>query len=175
MNASRRALLGATALAIPAALLAGCAGSNAPPALTPQQVIDDANNIVKALGNTVTQIGVAQPGLIPAAVITQIKGYTDDAASVLASLSASVAATTTATVLQQVVADIQAVLGALAALPNMPQTVVEVTTAANVVLPIVVVFIQSTLGIVMPGKTFASAPVSSMSLAQARRILSASH
>lgn len=174
MNASRRALLGVSALAIPAALLAGCAGSGTP-ALTPQQVVDDANNIVKALGNTVTQIGVAQPGLIPAAVITQIKGYTDDAVSVLASLSASVSATTSATVLQQVVADIQAVLGALAALPNMPQTVVEVTTAANVVLPIVVAFVQSTLGIVLPGKTFAAAPTSSMSLAQARRILSASH
>jgi len=172
MNASRRAMLAVSALAIPAALLAGCAMDGTTPLLTPAQVIDDANNVVQALGSMVTQIAVAQPSLIPDAVVTQIKEYTADAASVLASLSTSTAANSAATALQQVVADVEAVLTAISALPGLPVQVTTVTSAASVVLPIIMAFITSTLGIIMPAK---AAPASGMTVAQARAILSASH
>jgi len=172
MNKSRRTLLAVSALAFPAALLAGCAAGGSAPSLTPQQVIDDANNIVQALGATVTNVAVAQPGLIPAAIVTQIKNYTADAATVLASLSASTAANSAATVLQQVVADIEAVLSSLSALPGLPASVTTVTTAASVVLPIVMAFVTSTLGIVLPAK---AVPASGMSLDRARFLLRASH
>lgn len=173
MNASRRTLLGATALAIPAALLAGCAAGGSAPALTPQQVIDDANNTIQALGAAVTNLAVAQPNLIPAAVVTQIKSYTADAASALSALSSSVAATTGAAVLQQVVADIQAVLNALAAIPGLPPQIGTVAGAAGVVLPMIVAFIQTYFPqFALPVKAQIGA---SMTPAQARAVLSAAH
>jgi hypothetical protein len=166
MHVSRRALLSITAAAIPAAVLAGCAGGNVQ--LTPQQVIDDANNIVAALGTSVSSIGIQSPGLIPAATVTMIMQYISDAHQMLSGLSAATAANSAAPVLHQVVADVEVVLTTLTAIPAIPAQYVAIIQAAAIVLPIVEAFVNSVLGAVTP------APVSTPSpeaLANARKVL----
>jgi 1-deoxy-D-xylulose 5-phosphate reductoisomerase len=141
--------------------------------MTPQVVIDDANNAVQALGAAVTNLAISQPTLIPAAVVTSIKTYTADAASILATLSASVAATQGATVLNQVAADLQAVLNALAGIPGLPSQVTTIAAAASVVLPFIVAFVQQYIPASAGPAVKVGISAAAMPLSQARATLAA--
>ena len=165
MHVSRRTLLSITAAAIPASLLAACAGGNVQ--LTPGQVLDDANNIVAALGTAVSSIGVQSPGLIPPETVTMIMQYISDAHGLLSNLSATTTANAAAPVLHQVVADVEVVLTTLTAIPAIPAQYVAIIQAAAIVLPIVEAFVNSVLGAVTPA---VSTP-SPEALANARKVL----
>ena len=170
MNPSRRALLSAGAVAIPAAalFLSGCSGTTP---LTPAQVVADAKSVLTALGTAVTQMGIDVPTLVPGDLVTKMKGYIADASSVLDALSTSMAATVGASVMQQVVSDIVAVLNTVGGIAGLPAQYTMIIQAVAVVLPTLQAFITSTLGIVT-----ASAHVKAsgtMTLAQARAILAA--
>jgi hypothetical protein len=165
----RRALFALAVL--PAFLFAGCSSDTN--STTPTQILADASAIVNALGNAVTQIGVQSPGLIPDAQITKIKSYISDANSLLGSLSSSTAANASASVLNQVCNDVEAVLVTLQSAQNIPPQYVSIIQAASVVLPIVQVFVNTTLGIVnpTPAPAAVTASRSHMSVEQARHVL----
>jgi len=143
-------VLSTAILFAPAALLAGCATGLTGPAVTPSQVIADAGSIINGLAATVTQINVASPGLIPAALLPQIQTYLTQAQAALASLSGSLPAQTSAVTLQQVEDDAQSVLTALAGVPLIPPPYSTAIQAAAILLPIVEVFVNQTLHTVAP-------------------------
>lgn len=161
---NRNILIGFTALALPAAVI-GCAGQT----ITATSVIADARSVVQGLGNAVTQIAVSQPNLLPAATVTQIKGYLADADTLLGALQASDTDQQAAAVLQRVMKDVESVLSALATVKDIPPQYQTIIQAASVVAPIVDQFIIQTLG-TLNFQVSAHAP-SGMSVGQARAIL----
>jgi hypothetical protein len=143
-------LLASTCLVAPLVALSGCATQSstgpASQAVTTAQAISDASAMVAALSNTVDQIVAAQPTLIPAAQLPQIKSWLATAQDALAKLSSTVSDQQAATTLQQVTQAVESVLGSLnsasALIPPPYSTVIE---AATVILPVISAFVQTAL------------------------------
>lgn len=150
----RRSLLSIAALGAPIALIGcqsgGTPGSGPPASESASQALADASAIVGSLTNTVDQIIAAQPTLIPANLVPQIKGWLTQAQAGLSSLSVTVDQQKTAAALQQVSADVQNVLQTLSGVTAIPEPYLTVIRSANILLPAVVAFIQTTLLTINP-------------------------
>jgi hypothetical protein len=134
-NLSRRRLLAGVTFLVPAALI-GCAG-----ALTPAQLVADAQGAVTALQTALPAIAAVAPTI--AAALPRLTGYLTTAQTLLNGLAGAVPATTGATTLASVEADLNAVLDALAAVPLIPPPYDAVIAAVALVAPELEAFVNS--------------------------------
>ena len=140
---SRRTLLaGATAIISPLIVAGSCQNGVT---ITPQEVVTVAQNAVAALANTLTTVLKTAPTAIPGNTAANINTYLADAASVLTGLSSGMSASAGAPVVQQVEADLNAVITAAASIPLIPPPFSIALQAAAVALPILEAFINSVL------------------------------
>lgn len=139
---NRRSLLSSGAFV----LLAGCALNGQPPSQAIQIAANDVEVIANGLQGALAQIAAENPpppGMTPQ-LIAKIGTYVAD----LKSLAAAVAqASTTAQaqpLVQQVEADVNAIVAALAVLP-LPQPLPAVLAAASILLPV----IEASVGLIV--------------------------
>lgn len=131
MIASRRTLLtsGAALLA-----LAGCQSRSTAGAGLAKQVVDDAAAVAGGLQAVLGPL-VAVVGLSPATAAT-VSNLVGDAAAVAKQLSAAMTTSAAQPLVQQIEADVNGVVAALASLP-LPPTISMALMAAQVLLPVI--------------------------------------
>ncbi len=171
---SRRALLGATAL-VPLAL-AGCAGQTA--AQVSAAIVADLTGALRGVVNTVPGIVKADPTLLSPALQAKVTSQATQGLGVLAAVQTSMAATVAAPALAKAEADLNAVLGALAAVPLIPPPYSLIIAAAAVVAPAIEGYISGVTGAAGAPPNAAAVRIvvhyaPTMTTAQAKAILAA--
>jgi len=158
---TRRAFLAGTA-GLSAAALAACATGTTNQVVTiAQQVVDDAGLIANGIAAEVGPLQTLGVTLTPD-TLTKINAGVTAAKNLVAGMAANVALP----LVQQIVADVNAVVAAVgAAGATVPSSVQNVIGAAEALLPLV----ELAVGLVVAPK------VGRMSPAQARRVLAAAH
>jgi hypothetical protein len=155
--------------ALPALLLAAC--QTAP---TPAQVATDAAALAKGVNQIAGELANLHD-LSPQLAAT-IEEASADAAAAASALAQAEAQGAEQTLALRIAGDVNAVVGALAALPNLPQPVGEVLNAAQVLLPV----FEAEAGIApaptpTPAASAAAPLAAPMSADEARRILEGGH
>ena len=143
MQISRRNLLTASALAIPAAALGGCAVFQK---ITPAQIVTKAQAAAAGLDGMLTQLAAAYPALMPAATLATLHSDLTKAQAAAKVLSAGLPAASGASVVQTVLGYINAVLNTLAAPPInglIPAPFNQVVAAVAFIAPTLEAFVQS--------------------------------
>lgn len=144
MNAiSRRSLLRASAVAVPAVALAGCGVFGN---MTPAQIVTQAQSIASGLSGMLTQLVAQYPTLIPAATVATIQDDLAKAQAAAKTLASGLPAATGASVVQTVLGYVNAVLNTLAAPPInglIPAPFNQVVAAAAFLTPTLEAFVQS--------------------------------
>jgi hypothetical protein len=126
-----------------------------------KQAAMDTSLIALSLKNALPQLAAIQG--MPADTITELAGYVDDLQRVAAAINAAASASEALPSVQQLEADLNSIVGALATFP-LPPNISTVLQAATVLLPV----IEVAVGIAVPPQA------GPMSPAQARAVLSVS-
>ena len=160
MTLSRRAILGATALA-PLAL-AGCATfTGKTPTQIAAQVLSDVNLVASGLANAMP--GLAASKAVPAATLARAQAYVAQVQAAAAQMQGVVTKGAAQPIVTQIETDVNALAGLLAGLP-LPPPYAQVFQAAVVLLPV----IEVSVGLAVPaGASHAMTP------AEARLVLAA--
>lgn len=147
-------------LALTSLALTAC--QNAP---TPAQAAADAAALAHGVGEIAAKLATLHDLSPPLAA--SIEAASADAASAAAALAQAETANAEKTLALRITGDVNAVIDALASLPDLPKPVAQVVEAAEVLLPV----FETEAGLTPP----ATLPAGAMTPGEARRILGGGH
>ena len=130
---SRRALLAATALAVPSLALVGCAGMS--PAQTVAAIASDVSTIAQGLEAEVPALTAT--GAIPAVAMAEYSAAVTGLKALADQIAAAATASAAQPLVQQVEGLVNAAVAIVAKIPLVPAPIAAVLQAISLILPVV--------------------------------------